>query len=99
MYAACSVAGVEVEFAHTTVTDRETEGTSLATSGAQIAEHPVYDESRYAAGLRYADPIPETDVWGESRWGQGVWGGTIRETLTLDESRLDFAVLAADNVP
>lgn len=40
--------------------------------------------------------VPETVVWGESRWGEGVWGGPIPELLVLGESPLGLAVLGSD---
>jgi hypothetical protein len=40
--------------------------------------------------------VPETMVWGESRWGEGVWGGPIPELLVLDESPLGDAILGDD---
>lgn len=71
--AACAAAGVEAEFAHTTVSDRETEGTSFATAGALLGESPVYDDgARYDSGVRYV--IPETLTLGESRLGHSAIG-------------------------
>jgi hypothetical protein len=40
--------------------------------------------------------IPESIVWGESRWGEGVWGSPIPELLLLDESHLGHAVHGED---
>jgi hypothetical protein len=40
--------------------------------------------------------VPETGVWAESRWGEAVWAESTPELLTLDESPLDTAGLAAD---
>lgn len=40
--------------------------------------------------------VPETLVWGESRWGEAVWGGPIPELLVLDESPLGSGVVAGD---
>lgn len=71
--------GRAVEIAHTTVTDRELEGSAVVTAPAALQE---------------------TMAWGESRWGQSVWGGgRVRETLVLDESRLDEAVLGGEDAP
>jgi hypothetical protein len=72
--AACKSARADVEFAHTTVTDRETEATPFRTRGASLKEFPVYDESRYDAGLRYADPLTETWTLGESGLGEAALG-------------------------
>lgn len=46
-----------------------------------------------------SDPVRETMVWGESRWGEAVWGGPVYETLTLGESRLGMAALGSDESP
>lgn len=43
------------------------------------------------------DVVFETGVWGESRYGECVWGGPIGETFVLDESRLNEGILAADD--
>ena len=45
-------------------------------------------------------PIAEGMVWGESKWGEGVWFGKrpmVAETFVLDESALGVGVLASDN--
>jgi hypothetical protein len=98
LYEACREAELAVEIAHTTVTDRETEGTRFATGRASVAETGVYDESRYDSGAIYAqEPVAETLVWNESKWGESVWGGTVRESFVLDESRLDEGALAEDD--
>lgn len=72
--AAC--AGLNVELAYTTVTDRETEGTSRATFGGSVTETGVHDESRYDSGAVYAaDPVHESSALGEWRLGEAGLGG------------------------
>lgn len=92
-------AGLDVELAYTTVTDRETEGTRFATNRAAVPEVGIYGESRYDSGAVYADSIPEIGGWNESRWGSFVWGASVREVLHLDETPLDVGVLADDAPP
>jgi hypothetical protein len=38
--------------------------------------------------------VPEPFVWGESRWGEGVWGGPIPELFVIGEAPLGSAMLA-----
>jgi hypothetical protein len=47
------------------------------------------------------EAIPETAVWGESRYGEAVWGPSppVGETFTLGESRLGMAALGANESP
>lgn len=40
--------------------------------------------------------VPETLIWGESRWGEAVWGGPIPELLVLGESPLGSGVASGD---
>jgi hypothetical protein len=61
------------EIRHTTVTDRETEGTRFAGQKSTLIETGVYDESRYDEAL-YSS-IPETLVLGEGRLDAAVLGG------------------------
>lgn len=42
------------------------------------------------------DVVPETAVWGESRWDEAVWSGPIPELLVLDETPLGSGVLSGD---
>jgi hypothetical protein len=65
--------GFDVELAHTTVTDRETEGTSRATSEASILETGVYDESRYGKAV-YGVSVRESATLGEWRLGEAGLG-------------------------
>jgi hypothetical protein len=48
-----------------------------------------------------AQVVPETMVWGESRWEEGVWGPSppVSETWTLGESPLGMAALGDDESP
>lgn len=49
-----------------------------------------------------AAPLFETGVWGESRWGEFVWGPgprSVPETLVIGESRLGQAALGSDESP
>lgn len=74
--AAC--AGRDVEIAHTTVTDREQEGTIFAAAPAVVLEPGVWHESRwdrFVWGDRRIPRIPETLVLNESRLGEAVLGG------------------------
>jgi hypothetical protein len=89
--AACP--GLDVELTFTTVTDRETEGTSRATSGASVIETGVYGESRYGKAL-YA-PVRESFVLGESRLGEGALGAD--DSPLMMESIL--AVISAGSFP
>lgn len=41
--------------------------------------------------------IPESLVWGESRWGEAVWGRPIPEAWVLGESPLGAAVLGGED--
>jgi hypothetical protein len=43
------------------------------------------------------ESIPETLVWGESRWDEAVWSAPIPEVWVLGESPLGEAVLAGEN--
>lgn len=98
MRSACATADHEVEFAHTSVTDREIEGTDVAAPPATLAETGVYDESTYDSGAVYAEPLVETGVWNESRWGEFRWG-SIPETFAIGESRLGQGALGEDVSP
>jgi hypothetical protein len=40
--------------------------------------------------------LPETALWGESRWDEAVWGGPLPESLVLDETPLDSGSLAGE---
>jgi hypothetical protein len=66
-------AGHEIEIVHTTVTDREQEGTGFATSEAEVMETGVWDESRWDKFV-WGSRIPETLVLGESRLGSAALG-------------------------
>ena len=74
MMDACLGLGVEANFAHTTVTDRETEDTSFATANAAILETGLWDESRWDKAVWAGDTVRESFVIGESRLGEGVLG-------------------------
>lgn len=93
--AAC--AGLDVELAYTTVTDRETEGTSRATSGSGVTETGVWGESRWGQFV-WGDTVKETGVYDESRYDSGAVyaDAPVRETFVLNESRLDEGVLGDD---
>jgi hypothetical protein len=77
-----SCAGLAVEFAYTTVTDRETEGTPFATGGADVLETLVLDESRLGQAV-FGRSMVETGVHGESRYGQAVYASP--HGTSLDE--------------
>lgn len=70
--AACR--GRDVEIVHTTVTDREQEGTGVPVSPAALMETAVWDESRWDRSLWGGETIPETLVLGESRLGEAALG-------------------------
>ena len=93
--AAC--AGLNVELAYTTVTDRETEGTSRATSGSGVTETGVWDESRWGQFV-WGGSVNETGVYDESRYDSGAVYAEepVRETAVLGEWRLGEAVLGGD---
>ena len=40
--------------------------------------------------------LPETAVWGESRWDEAVWGPTLAEPFVIGESPLDSGVLGSE---
>lgn len=63
--AACE--GRDVEVVHTTVTDREQEGTEISGSPATLMETAVWGESRWDRSVWGGAPIPESLVPGESR--------------------------------
>ena len=66
-------AGREVEIAHTTVTDREQEGTSFGVEAAVVVKTGVWDESRWGQFV-WGGRIPEPLVIGESRLGSAALG-------------------------
>lgn len=66
-------AGFDVELAYTTVTDRETEGTSYATTGASVMETGVWNESRWDQFV-WGGPVRESAVIGKWRLGKAVLG-------------------------
>ena len=44
--------------------------------------------------LAELDLVPETAVWGESRWDEALWfGSVVPETFVLDESKFDEVLL------
>jgi hypothetical protein len=79
-------AGLDVELAYTTVTDRETEGTSRATSGGSVVETGVWNESRWDEFI-WGGSVPETGVYDESRYDSGAVYGSD-ETASILESIL-----------
>lgn len=46
--------------------------------------------------LENFETVPETAVWGESKWGQALWGPVVPETFVLGESRLGGGLLGND---
>jgi hypothetical protein len=89
--AAC--AGLDVELAYTTVTNRETEGTSRATGGATVAETAVWNESRWGEAV-WGSTVPETGVYGESKYDSGAIYAkeSVPETIVFGESQFGAAV-------
>jgi hypothetical protein len=83
MQTACREAGVEAEFAHTTVTDREIEGSDISTPIADITETGVWGESRWGQ-FKWGGAVRETFVLDESRLDEGVLG-TDTSQARMDE--------------
>lgn len=93
--AACAC--LNVELAYTTVTDRETEGTSLATSGSGVTETGVWNESRWGQFV-WGRSVSESGVYDESRYDSGaVYAAQpVPETAVPGEWRLGEAALGGD---
>ena len=73
-------AGRDIEIAHTTVTDREQEGSRYASGGAEIVESGVWDESTWDKFVWADSPVLETFVLDESRLGSAVLGSDVGAT-------------------
>jgi hypothetical protein len=80
--AAC--AGRKIDVAHTSVTDREQEGTTFSGVRGAVIETGVWDESRWGQFF-WGGRIHETLVIGESRLGSAALGS--------DESRTRFEAI------
>jgi hypothetical protein len=83
-----SCAGRDVEIEHTTVTDREQEGTSFAASPAAVMETLVWGESPWGQSVWGDRRTPETLVLDESRLGGAVLGSD--DAPALLEAILDI---------
>lgn len=75
----CREAGIEANFALTTVAGRELEGTDILAPPAEVVETGVWGESRWGQ-FRWGGPIRETFVLDESRLDEGALGADDSQT-------------------
>lgn len=87
----------------TNVLDRKLERIRQAVDGLKVEILPTTVTLRERRlETRPGDPVVhETGVWGESRWGDFVWGAStpVAKSFIWDESSFDDAVLMTDDGP